>query len=1459
MKTRRPPITPALAGLLAFLIPFVGVSFQARATEITWANTGTSWSTNASWVGNVAPANSLTTDTVLFNNATFTNNPILPTTTSIAGITVGNGATTTGNLTLSNGTLTIGASGINVTGNGSTAIGPVVVASNITVGANQTWTNNAYTANGTKAALKTNGSIITLANSGAVTLTIAGNGTCGPSSGVASSTNYNADLFGAIGQGSNSTLSLVINTTGPGLVSLNAANTFTGGLTVKSGIAQLSNAASAGTGTITLGDTSGNANATLKRLGNTGTNAITVAGGSTGLLSIENNAGSTAAAYTGAVTMNNNLRLFADGTGSLTMTGGVAGTGNLTLSANATAAVNVSTGAVNMTGSITNSGNGTGNATISSVIGANVTSVTQNSTTSKLILTGNNTYAGPTTIITAGTLQIGNGTTDGSISNSSSVTNNGSLIYNLVGTQTYANTISGTGTLTKNGAGTLILSGNNTYAGETTIGNATATGGTLQLNRATGTLASTANITFGNSGTFNMDNTGTSGNLTQSLGKLTFGVGLGAVQTTRTAVAYDQVLTFSSLAARTVGATGAFNSTGTLSATNGIVLTGQSTGFIDRGLFFGSGQTTDYAWYDSGFVRAIAYNGSNGTATSTGGGSLGNATYQQITGNLSSQGNATFTTLAINGTDVNVALASGATVTVNGILKNGAAGNSTISGGTGIKVTGASTNDLVVYTASSGDNLTISTPILNNSSTPLTKSGAGTLILSGNNTYSGSTYINAGTLLINGSGTLTSGNATGTYGSSIVNNGILNFSSSANQTIGGGISGTGSLIKSGASTLSMSSSNGFTGDTTINGGVIRLTGTGSSLGSLAGNLYLNAGELQLASSGTFNIGRNTTVSNDFSIVSERNILGAGIEYTFDGLSIGANTLTLNTTANINSGTPGVIFSTANITANATFNVIATASAATKLTINTVTGNGNTITKTGTGELYAPGTNTFTGTGGFIVKEGTLSGKNGSFGTQSLVLGAGTGNATLMYWGDATTQTVPITVQAQTGGIVSIASNSQATRGLALAGGIALGANPLTIIDGDGNAGFNTNILGVISGSGTLTINSTAATGEVKFSAANTYTSDINLLGGILSSGNATAFTTSNKLAAGNGTTFNMNGNAVSLAGLNDVSGVGGTIVNVGTVKALTLGGNGSYSFSGAIAPATTANITLTKSGIGTQVLSGTNTYTGATTITGGMLQSAKNASLSSTTGVTVTNAGSTLAVNYSDGASDYKQADVVTLLGKTTFSSTATAFAFDTTNGDGTYAANLTMAAGVTKLGANRLTLSGTNTYTGATLVTAGTMLLSGTAANTSGVTVSGGTLQLGASNRINSSAALVLSGGTLDVGGSFSQGLGTLTLSGNSFINLSGGTLTFADSQGTTWGAFTLDITGFASGSSIKFASSAGLDGSQLGKFSATGFNSFALDGSGYLTAVAIPEPSTWVLVAAAGTFLMVMRRRRL
>ncbi|NBT14594.1 MAG: hypothetical protein EBS56_13625, partial [Planctomycetia bacterium] len=104
------------------------------------------------------------------------------------------------------------------------------------------------------------------------------------------------------------------------------------------------------------------------------------------------------------------------------------------------------------------------------------------------ILTADNTYSGTTTI-SAGTLQLGNGGTSGTVASASVITNN-NLVVNRSDALTLASNISGGGNLIMNGTGTLTLTGTNSYTNKTTLN-----AGTLSLGSANAIGSGT--ISFG--------------------------------------------------------------------------------------------------------------------------------------------------------------------------------------------------------------------------------------------------------------------------------------------------------------------------------------------------------------------------------------------------------------------------------------------------------------------------------------------------------------------------------------------------------------------------------------------------------------------------------------------------------------------------------------------------------------------------------------------------------------------------------------------------------------------------------------------------------------------------------------------------------------------------------------------------------------------------------------------------
>jgi fibronectin-binding autotransporter adhesin len=115
-----------------------------------------------------------------------------------------------------------------------------------------------------------------------------------------------------------------------------------------------------------------------------------------------------------------------------------------------------------------------------------------------LTLTAANTYTGGTTI-SAGTLQLGNGGTSGSIAGN--IIDNGALAFNRSDSVAFGGVVSGSGSVNQLGPGTLTLTAANAYTGGTTI-----SAGTLQIGNG-GTSGSIAgNVTDNGALAFNRSN-----------------------------------------------------------------------------------------------------------------------------------------------------------------------------------------------------------------------------------------------------------------------------------------------------------------------------------------------------------------------------------------------------------------------------------------------------------------------------------------------------------------------------------------------------------------------------------------------------------------------------------------------------------------------------------------------------------------------------------------------------------------------------------------------------------------------------------------------------------------------------------------------------------------------------------------------------------------------------------------
>ncbi|NKA16744.1 MAG: hypothetical protein EBV74_02310, partial [Alphaproteobacteria bacterium] len=800
--------------------------------------------------------------------------------------------------------------------------------------------------------------------------------------------------------------------------------------------------------------------------------------------------------------------------------------------------------------------------------------------------------------------------------------------------------ISGGFGLTKTSAGILVLSNSNSYTGATTI-----SAGTLTVS---GTLADTTAVTVSSGTTYNVNADDTIGSL----------AGAGTVSTSTVGA---KILTSGGDNTSTTFSGVIQNGTGTLSLTKSgsgtLTLSGANT---YTGLTTVSAGTLAYGVNNAIYTGAVTVNGSTavldlGVYTDTVGAVT--LTAGQITGTGSStQGILTsssgFTINPATGVTVSVSanlagavnlIHSGAgtanlsgynaysgTTTLNtsgGILA--ITGSGTLSGTSSGVYSGAiSIGTGTTFTYSSSADQTLSGII--SSSGTLTKdtSSSSTLTLTNTNTYTGGTNVNAGTLILDqssnttgtvladtgavtvnggtlqlndltetvGAVTLTSGSITVvTAGNTLTGTSYTLNPSSGTHSISAVLAGSVALTKSGNGTVTLSGTNTYTGVTTINAGTLSVATIGN--GGVAGNL-----------------GQATNSATNI-------VLGGGtLKYT-------GSTASTNRAFTISDSTTG------------TFEV---STAATDLTISgAAASTSGALTKTGSGRLILSGANQYTGV--TTISEGVLQASNAS------ALGTAASGTTVAN-GAALEITTTINAEALTlngsgissgGALRNVSGNNTYAGAITQASDSRINSDSgiLTLNVATGNAIAGTfNI--TFGGSGDITVADPIAistgtltkdgSGTLTFTAANTYTGLTTISAGTL------AYGVSNAISSG-GITINGTGAVLALGIYSDT--VGTITLTEGSITSTTgvLTGT-SYVLN----PATgkTVNVsailagsaTVTKSDLGTAVLSGNNTYTGLTTISAGVLRVSHNNALGDTLNGTTVSNGAALELTYSTGS-----------------------------------------------------------------------------------------------------------------------------------------------------------------------------------------------------------------------------------
>ena len=927
---------------------------------------------------------------------------------------------------------------------------------------------------------------------------------------------------------------------------------------------------------------------------------------------------------------------------------------------------------------------------------------------------------------------------------------------------TFAGVISGTGGLVKQGAGTQTLSGANTYSGGTALN-----AGTLVVGHnnalGTGSLKAAAGTTLDASSSVTTldNNVNLAGNLK---------------------IAGSNDLTLAGLVQGAGGLTKNGAATLTLSGSNSYL----------------GGTTLNAGTLQVGHDNALGtghLNAAGGT-TLDASSSVSLANQVNLTGDLTIAGSADLTlsgalsgvggltktghgTLALNGINShlgNTVLNAGTlTVGNNGALGTGAL---TVAGAAALDNSSALTlpNQIMLnagLTWTGGTNLTLSGQI--SGTGRLTKNGAATLTLNANNFYSGGTTLNAGTLVVGSNAALGSGALTVAGAGKLDNSIPLTLANSINLGAGltlvgnsalalvGGIDGTGGLTKNGETSLTLNSNNTYSGGTTLNAGTL-IVGNNGALGT--GALTV-AGAAALDNSSTLTLANAIQLDAGLTVAGSNNLTLGGVLSSSGGLTKnGTATLTLNG-ANTYAG--GTTVNEGTLTVNgAVAGHVAVASGA------TLAGTGNVGTTTvQSGSILAPGSG---GTGALTVK-GNLSMASGS----KLAITAGTPGANLQTPGQSTSVTVTgnltlndVTLDVTQGsgfgpGLYRLFEYSGTLMGSGITAGLSAGmalqnltaSQQINLLNTQGMTLNLWNANGLASGTtlgggsgtwSTTSANWTDATGLVTNpmypapgfavfdGAAGTVTID-NAPGAVQATG---------LQFASNG--YVMDGGALTLVA--DAAHPAPVEVRVGNGSAASIG------YTATLNNVIAGSAGLNKTGVGTLVLTGTNSYTGGTTIAAGTLALSGGGALSHSGAVALS--GTTAVFDVSDagaqtiGALSGVDGSSVRLGSQTlTFGDAAST----------TFAGTFSGSGALTKTGSGTLTLTGdSSAFAGSTLVQAGSLQLDNAQLGGALTLVSGATLA--GTGRVGTTT---VSGATI-APGSASTPYGTLTVVGN--LNMDSGSI---------------------------------------------------------------------------------------
>ncbi|RFC43194.1 MAG: Autotransporter-associated beta strand repeat-containing protein, partial [Verrucomicrobia bacterium] len=996
---------------------------------------------------------------------------------------------------------------------------------------------------------------------------------------------------------------------------------------------------------------------------------------------------------------------------------------------------------------------------------------------------------------TGGVLDLGGNkqNTVGTITFAGGLVQNGTLTATGAAFVAQSGTVSavlaGTQGLVKDGAGSLTLNAVSTYTGGTSVG-----GGSLLLVGGDDRLSISGSITT-SGGVLDL---GGNGQTTQ--GTITFAGGLVQNGTlTATGAAFiaqggtvsailggTQGLVKDAAASLTLSAVNTYTG-GTTVAEGSLLLVGGNDRLSTTGSIMTSGGVLDLGGNEQTTLGTITFAGGlvqNGTFTATRTGfvaqggtvsailagtqglvKIGSGAVTLSASNTYSGGTTLLEgTLFLAGGDDRLS-SSGSITTSGGVLDLG--GNMQTTLGTVTFAGGEIQNGTLVAIGSAfvAQNGTVRAIL--GGTVGFVQGGTGTTTLSGQSVYTGGTTVNGGLLVLAGgddrlstSGDLlTVGGALDLGGNSQSTAGLITFAGGVvkggtliatgrafvaqSGTVSAILAGSQGLLKIGADTFTPIGVNTYSGGTTLQMGRFNLNTSGDGLGSSIGTglLTINGGTL-VNTSGS----KVTVTTNNPQLWNTGFVFAAGSD-----LNLGTGTVTLG-------GSPTV-----------------TVEAGTLSVGGRIAGSGFGLIKTGDGNLQLSGLSTFDG--GTTVAAGILT--------------LGSSAETLSTVG-------AITVM---GGKLDLSGGAQSTSGaLTFAGGtVQNGVLAATRTAFDGRGGF---VSAVLAGTQGLT---KTTSGVLALSGENTFEGGVTLYAGLLNL-NAPGSSLGSSLGVGmltikGGTLGNSSGVGVTIASNNrqlwdgDFSFSGSDDLNLGT-GVVTLGrslavnvSNKKLSIGGSIEG---SGFGLTKLGADTLILSASSLYDGGTNlIAGSLILSGGSDRLSRSGAITVI--GGVLDL----GGNSQSTSGMVTLSGGAVqggaLIATGTAFLAEA----GAVSAVLGGTQGLVKNGTGTISLKGSNTFAGPVNINGGTVALFGGAALSDTVSLTigvSGRLALNADETIaalsgsgllslgiyklttNASEDSIFDGALSGSGVIEKLGTGVLTLSGSSpdftgILRISGGT----------------------------------------------------------------------------------------